>query len=203
MEEQDDQEYEDGERNQNKKSRKPYTVSKQRENWTNDEHSKFLEALKLFDRDWKQIEKFIGTKNVIQIRSHAQKYFLKVQKNNTGERIPPPRAKKKLAPTPQKMSPDVTISISWMPGSQDSSSPPTGALPSGFLPNSVASNTGPATFVQWMNSNGLMPNVLSVNPNVNTLVAIEQQKHQQEQLQEAQATLRNTKFNTSKLYFGC
>lgn len=32
---------------------------------------------------------------MIQIRSHAQKYFLKVQKNNTGEEIPPPRPKRK------------------------------------------------------------------------------------------------------------
>uniref|UniRef100_A0A7S3A1N5 Uncharacterized protein n=1 Tax=Rhodosorus marinus TaxID=101924 RepID=A0A7S3A1N5_9RHOD len=77
-----------------KKSRKPYTITKNRENWSQDEHERFLEALRLYERDWKQIESHIGTKNVIQIRSHAQKYFLKVQKNNTGEHVPPPRKRR-------------------------------------------------------------------------------------------------------------
>ena len=31
-----------------KKQRKPYVIKKQRENWTDEEHEKFLEALKLF-----------------------------------------------------------------------------------------------------------------------------------------------------------
>ncbi|KAI4384791.1 hypothetical protein MLD38_002894 [Melastoma candidum] len=86
-----------------KKVRKPYTITKSRESWTEPEHDKFLEALQLFDRDWKKIEAFIGSKTVIQIRSHAQKYFLKVQKSGTGEHLPPPRPKRKAAhPYPQK-----------------------------------------------------------------------------------------------------
>ncbi|XP_010537146.1 PREDICTED: protein REVEILLE 6-like isoform X2 [Tarenaya hassleriana] len=86
-----------------KKVRKPYTITKSRESWTEPEHDKFLEALQLFDRDWKKIEAFIGTKTVIQIRSHAQKYFLKAQKSGGGEHLPPPRPKRKAAhPYPQK-----------------------------------------------------------------------------------------------------
>ncbi|CAN0902846.1 Protein REVEILLE 6 [Linum grandiflorum] len=91
-----------------KKVRKPYTITKSRESWTEPEHDKFLEALQLFDRDWKKIEAFIGSKTVIQIRSHAQKYFLKVQKSGTGEHLPPPRPKRKAAhPYPQKASKNV------------------------------------------------------------------------------------------------
>lgn len=56
-----------------------------------------------FDRDWKKIEAFVGSKTVIQIRSHAQKYFLKAQKNGATEHVPPPRPKRKAAhPYPQK-----------------------------------------------------------------------------------------------------
>lgn len=88
-----------------KKVRKPYTITKSRENWTEPEHDKFLEALQLFDRDWKKIEAFVGSKTVIQIRSHAQKYFLKVQKSGANEHLPPPRPKRKAAhPYPQKAS---------------------------------------------------------------------------------------------------
>ncbi|WVZ82963.1 hypothetical protein U9M48_030163 [Paspalum notatum var. saurae] len=85
--------------------RKPYTITKSRESWTDPEHDKFLEALQLFDRDWKKIEAYVGSKTVIQIRSHAQKYFLKVQKNGTGEHLPPPRPKRKAShPYPHKAS---------------------------------------------------------------------------------------------------
>lgn len=79
------------------KIRKPYTIKKSRENWTDQEHDKFLEALHLFDRDWKKIEAFVGSKTVVQIRSHAQKYFLKVQKSGANEHLPPPRPKRKAS----------------------------------------------------------------------------------------------------------
>ncbi|KAM7254905.1 hypothetical protein ACFE04_020146 [Oxalis oulophora] len=95
-----------------KKVRKPYTITKSRESWTDEEHDKFLEALQLFDRDWKKIEDFVGSKTVIQIRSHAQKYFLKVQKNGTTAHVPPPRPKRKAAhPYPQKASKNVLMPL--------------------------------------------------------------------------------------------
>jgi len=157
-----------------RKTRKPYTITKARENWTDEEHTKFLEALKLYDRDWKKIEKFIGTKNVIQIRSHAQKYFLKIQKNNTGERIPPPRPKRKSTqPYPQKQKHD-SVNIPWVTTSENMSVNP-------YLSN-------PAAFSHWMASNGLLPGVIS--PNFNPSHAVESQRQQQEQLQQAQHYLQ-------------
>ncbi|CAG7878754.1 unnamed protein product [Brassica rapa] len=95
-----------------KKVRKAYTISKSRQSWTEGEHDKFLEALQLFDRDWKKIEDFVGSKTVIQIRSHAQKYFLKVEKNGTFAHVPPPRPKRKAAhPYPQKAAKSAQMSL--------------------------------------------------------------------------------------------
>ncbi|KAF6139009.1 hypothetical protein GIB67_010735 [Kingdonia uniflora] len=62
----------------NAKARKPYTITKQRERWTDDEHNRFLQALKLYGRAWQRIEEHIGTKTTVQIRSHAEKFFSKV-----------------------------------------------------------------------------------------------------------------------------
>ncbi|KAH6557678.1 hypothetical protein KP509_1Z100700 [Ceratopteris richardii] len=118
-----------------KKVRKPYTITKSRESWTEQEHDKFLEALQLFDRDWKKIEAFVGSKTVIQIRSHAQKYFLKVQKNGTGEHVPPPRPKRKSAqPYPQKAPKSV-------PPAQPAAAP---SLAEPAYPITIQARTAPA-----------------------------------------------------------
>ncbi|KAL8534479.1 hypothetical protein ACS0TY_010478 [Phlomoides rotata] len=110
----------------NKKVRKPYTITKSRVNWTEPEHDKFLEALQLFDRDWKKIESFVGSKTAIQIRSHAQKYFLKVQKSGTSEHLPPPRPKRKAAhPYPQK-APKIAVSQSMLSFQASPTVPETG-----------------------------------------------------------------------------
>ncbi|XP_057768765.1 protein REVEILLE 2-like [Salvia miltiorrhiza] len=59
-------------------TRKPYTITKQRERWTEEEHNRFLEALKLYGHAWQRIEEHIGTKTTVQIRSHAHKFITKV-----------------------------------------------------------------------------------------------------------------------------
>lgn len=147
-----------------KKVRKPYTITKSRESWTEQEHDKFLEALQLFDRDWKKIEAFIGSKSVIQIRSHAQKYFLKVQKSGSNERVPPPRPKRKAAhPYPQKASKIVPASNKTTGQYQSS---PVGVLEPGYVyhhdPSSVLTNqSGSAPASSW--AFGSMPAVNSSN----------------------------------------
>ncbi|XP_028800586.1 uncharacterized protein LOC114755864 isoform X2 [Neltuma alba] len=94
------------------KVRKPYTITKQRERWTDEEHKKFLEALKLYGRAWRKIEEHVGTKTTVQIRSHAQKFFSKVLRDPCGNstesmesiEIPPPRPKRKpMHPYPRKL----------------------------------------------------------------------------------------------------
>jgi len=113
------------------KVRKPYTITKQRERWTEEEHQRFLDALKLYGRAWRRIEEYIGTKTAVQIRSHAQKFFTKLEREASGKgssgaqsgggsagdkaqsagadksdiNIPPPRPKRKPShPYPRKAS---------------------------------------------------------------------------------------------------
>lgn len=58
--------------------------------WTTQEHDRFLEGLRKFGKDWRNIAMHIGTRNYVQTRTHAQKYFKKVAKvkRGMGEEIP-------------------------------------------------------------------------------------------------------------------
>lgn len=162
--------------NNSKKPRKPYTITKQRENWTDEEHQKFLDALRLYDRDWKKIEAHIGTKTVIQIRSHAQKYFLKVQKNNTGEHVPPPRPKRKA--TSQLHSAKIkqlradTVTIPWATAPPDSIN----------LSNPFLYSASP--FTQWISTQ----NVISY--------PMPDPEAQRQQLQQAHAYIQRAMIST-------
>jgi SHAQKYF class myb-like DNA-binding protein len=41
--------------------------------------SKFLEAIRLYGKNWKKVKEYVGTRSMSQARSHAQKYFAKLQ----------------------------------------------------------------------------------------------------------------------------
>jgi SHAQKYF class myb-like DNA-binding protein len=45
--------------------------------WTNEEHQKFLDGLRTHGRNWKAVALMVQTRSTVQIRTHAQKYFLK------------------------------------------------------------------------------------------------------------------------------
>ena len=49
--------------------------------WTDEEHDKFIDGMRLFGKDWRRIEEYIGTRSCAQIRSHAQKYFNRLQRD--------------------------------------------------------------------------------------------------------------------------
>ena len=48
--------------------------------WDAEEQQAFVEGIKLFGYKWKDIANFIGSRTSTQVRSHAQKYFIKLEK---------------------------------------------------------------------------------------------------------------------------
>lgn len=47
--------------------------------WSNPEHKIFVEQLQLVGKDWRRIAEQIKTRSAVQVRTHAQKYFLKLK----------------------------------------------------------------------------------------------------------------------------
>ena len=45
--------------------------------WNKNEHLQFLKGISLYENKWKEVQKLVITRSVGQVRSHAQKYFLK------------------------------------------------------------------------------------------------------------------------------
>ena len=50
--------------------------------WSKEEQKRFAEAVLKFGNDWKKIQIYIFSRNITQIRSHAQKFLLKLKENN-------------------------------------------------------------------------------------------------------------------------
>ncbi|KAJ8901986.1 hypothetical protein NDN08_004187 [Rhodosorus marinus] len=55
--------------------------------WSEEEETRFLEALQLYGRDWKKCAQHVGTRDANNFRSHAQKYFIRLYKHG----LPVPR----------------------------------------------------------------------------------------------------------------
>jgi SHAQKYF class myb-like DNA-binding protein len=96
-----------------KKSRKPYVMTRPRERWTADEHDRFLHALLLFGRDWKRVQAFVATKTGTQIRSHAQKHFLRTQKKPGLAAAPHARSSAGAGPGHRQQRPLTGCPASW------------------------------------------------------------------------------------------
>lgn len=48
--------------------------------WSKVEHEAFLLGLQLYGREWRKVAELVQTRTVMQTRTHAQKYFLKLLK---------------------------------------------------------------------------------------------------------------------------
>lgn len=53
--------------------------------WTREEHEAFLSALSQYGKEWKKVAAKVKTRTVVQTRTHAQKYFQKLQKSLGGD----------------------------------------------------------------------------------------------------------------------
>lgn len=51
--------------------------------WTEQEHQVFLQGLHTYGKQWKTIAGMIGTRTVVQVRTHAQKYFQKMERSSS------------------------------------------------------------------------------------------------------------------------
>ena len=47
--------------------------------WSYHEHIKFIEAIAKYGKNWKDVQKYVGSRSSAQARSHAQKFYLKLK----------------------------------------------------------------------------------------------------------------------------
>jgi SHAQKYF class myb-like DNA-binding protein len=74
--------------------------------WTDEEHQVFLEGLEIHGKAWKVIAVMIGTRTVVQVRTHAQKHFQKVDRQINGDGTP---AKQQGQTAKRKMSLPISL----------------------------------------------------------------------------------------------
>ena len=50
--------------------------------WSKEEQNRFAEAVLKFGNDWKNIQNHVSSRNITQVRSHAQKFLMKLKESN-------------------------------------------------------------------------------------------------------------------------
>ena len=91
--------------------------------WSDEEHTRFLHGLELFGKKWTKVAGHVGTRAARQVRSHAQKYFLALEKGEASfcRRVfdgaapaaaPKPKGSKKRKATIAALDVDVDASSS-------------------------------------------------------------------------------------------
>ena len=50
--------------------------------WDKEEQKRFAEAVLKFGNDWKKIQNHVSSRNITQVRSHAQKFLMKLKEND-------------------------------------------------------------------------------------------------------------------------
>ena len=83
----------------NKTENHPVETNINNGRWELSEHKRFVEGLSKFNLNWKKIRNYVETRSITQIRSHAQKYFNKLEREtnkkstlNT-EAVPPSKSR--------------------------------------------------------------------------------------------------------------
>ena len=56
--------------------------------WSEEEHKLFLEGLQQHGKSWKVISQMVSTRSVVQVRTHAQKFFQKLERKNNKTKPP-------------------------------------------------------------------------------------------------------------------
>jgi len=65
-----------------KKYDKPIRKNNIKGRWTKEEQILFVDMILALDNDWKKMEKQFTTRTIVQIRSHAQKFLIKLKSNS-------------------------------------------------------------------------------------------------------------------------
>lgn len=105
--------------------------------WTPDEHKLFLEALNKYGhKDLRSISAYVGTRNMTQVRTHSQKYFMRLMReakrqNPVGTKSATNSSDEVVAPTQETSAVMATASILPRAPSATSTRPQAGETSTG------------------------------------------------------------------------